>query len=68
MFVDGSDGNITLVPEYYQNQPFEIWKEHPIEKNIIALVPFVRNLVEYGRDYHTADPNGPNCVRQVESA
>lgn len=60
LFVDGSDGNITLVPEYYQNQPFEIWKEHPIEKNIIALVPFVRNLVEYGRDYHTADPNGPN--------
>ncbi len=60
LFIDGSDGNITLVQEYYQNQPFEKWKEHPIEKNIIALVPFIRNLVEYGRDYHTADPNGPN--------
>lgn len=23
-------------------------------------MPFVRNLVEYGCDYHTADPNGPN--------
>lgn len=60
LFVDGSDGNISLMKEYYQNQPFEIWKEQPTEKNIITLIPFVRNLVEYGRDYHTADPNGPN--------
>ena len=46
--VDGT--GIVLTEEHYQNQPFVQWKEHPTQKNIIAMIPFVRNLVEYGRD------------------
>ncbi len=41
---------VVLTEEYYQNQPFVHWKEHPTQKNVIAMIPFVRNLVEYGRD------------------
>lgn len=41
---------IVLTEEHYQNQPFIQWKEHPTQKNVIAMIPFVRNLVEYGRD------------------
>ncbi len=51
LFADNTNEEITLIPEYYQNQPFIKWKEHLTKKNVIALVPFVRNLVEYGRDY-----------------
>lgn len=60
--VDGT--GIVLTEEHYQNQPFVQWKEHPTQKNIIAMIPFVRNLVEYGRDlkvcldeYENADVN-----------
>ena len=41
---------VVLAEEHYQKQPFEHWKEHPNEKNVIAMIPFVRNLVEYGKD------------------
>lgn len=41
---------VVLTEEHYQNQPFTHWKEHPTQKNVIAMIPFVRNLVEYGRD------------------
>ena len=47
----GSDQNgVVLAEEHYQKQPFEQWKEHPNKKNVIAMIPFVRNLVEYGKD------------------
>lgn len=42
--------NVLLVQEHYQNQPFQHWKEHPTGKNFLAMIPFVRNLVEYGKD------------------
>lgn len=46
-----TDGTaITIDREYYQDKPFKWWKEHPNTKNILALIPFVRNLVEFGED------------------
>lgn len=41
---------IIIEQEYYQNQPFEQWKQNPNKKNVLALIPFVRNLVEFGCD------------------
>lgn len=41
---------IVLKPEKYQKQPFNYWKKNINEKNVIALIPFVRNIVEYGFD------------------
>lgn len=42
---------IFLEQELYQNQPFEWWKKHlSEEKYIIALIPFVRNLAQFGVD------------------
>jgi len=47
----GVDQNsVVLAEEHYQKQPFEQWKKHPNGKNVIAMIPFVRNLVEYGKD------------------
>jgi energy-coupling factor transporter ATP-binding protein EcfA2 len=46
-----TDGTtITIDQEYYQDKPFKWWKEHPSTKNVLALIPFVRNLVEFGED------------------
>ena len=43
---------IQLQKEYYQNQPFKFWRNHTESPNqFIALIPFVRNLIEYGYDY-----------------
>ncbi|MDD3417822.1 MAG: hypothetical protein PHY47_28180 [Lachnospiraceae bacterium] len=41
---------ISITQEHYQNQPFEQWKQNPNKKNVLALIPFVRNLVEFGQD------------------
>lgn len=46
---------IKLERELYQKQPFEVWKKNLNEKNIIALIPFVRNLIEYGVDKKVND-------------
>ncbi len=46
-----TDGTIiAIAQEHYQNQPFEQWKQNPKTKNVLALIPFVRNLIEFGRD------------------
>lgn len=46
-----TDGiTITIDREHYQDKPFKWWKEHPSTKNVLALIPFVRNLVEFGED------------------
>lgn len=50
LMADLCTSSLTLEQEYYQNQPFQYWKEHPKEKYILALIPFVRNLIEYGMD------------------
>lgn len=58
------NNEIKIVKEHYQNNPFEIWKDvmsagkhYKIDfnsidakKHILALIPFVRNLIEYGID------------------
>jgi hypothetical protein len=42
---------IKIKKEYYQKQPLNNWKNNlNKKKNIIALIPFVRNLIEYGVD------------------
>jgi ABC-type phosphate/phosphonate transport system ATPase subunit len=41
---------IIIEQEYYQKQPFEKWMECLNKKNVIALIPFVRNLVDFGFD------------------
>ena len=53
---NGTD--IKLIEEHYQNQPFEQWKQHPNSANALALIPFIRNLVEYGKDRHVASREG----------
>jgi len=58
-----NDG-IKIEKEHYQNNPFDIWRDVMSEKvhygitfssidakkHILALIPFVRNLIEYGID------------------
>jgi len=44
------ENEIVLENEVYQNQPFNVWKKDLSIKNTIALIPFVRNLIEYGVD------------------
>jgi hypothetical protein len=55
---------IIIEQEYYQGKPFDIWKNvlsaktykrmvytnSDAKKHIIALIPFVRNLIEFGVD------------------
>lgn len=55
---------IKVIEEVYQNLPFKTWKDtlkacvyydktyttDDAKKHIIALIPFVRNLIEYGHD------------------
>lgn len=43
---------IQLQEEKYQKHPFTPWRNHTESPdNFIALIPFVRNLIEYGYDY-----------------
>lgn len=42
--------SIVLKPEKYQNQPFIAWKENMNLINVVALIPFVRNMIEYGEE------------------
>lgn len=51
---DGS--SVRISEDQYQKQPFKLWKKNLTKKNVIALIPFVRNLVEYGKD-----ENNPNA-------
>ena len=46
------DGSITLSEEYYQNSPFMYWKNNKSRTRamVIALIPFLRNMIEYGVD------------------
>lgn len=43
---------IQLQEEKYQKHPFTPWRNHTESpNNFIALIPFVRNLIEYGYDH-----------------
>ncbi|MEG0959981.1 MAG: hypothetical protein RSE60_02765 [Erysipelotrichaceae bacterium] len=50
LFADTSLTGIELIREKYQKQPFEFWKKNPYQKFVLALIPFVRNLVDYGKE------------------
>ena len=50
LIADYSNDVLKLEVEYYQDKPFKNWKNNPKEKYIFALLPFVRNLIEYGVD------------------
>ncbi len=59
-----SNNEIKIIKEHYQKKPFDTWKDvmsagrrYNIDydsinakKHILALIPFVRNLIEYGID------------------
>jgi energy-coupling factor transporter ATP-binding protein EcfA2 len=49
---------VKIEQEYYQKQPFKNWMERLNRKNIIALIPFVRNLIEFGTDKKVNDYSG----------
>lgn len=50
-FVENSDGKIKINRAIYQaKSPFEAWKARLNLKNVLALIPFVRNIIEYGVD------------------
>ena len=50
LIADYSNDVLKLEVEYYQDKPFKNWKNNPKEKDIFALLPFVRTLIEYGVD------------------
>lgn len=50
LYARSNNGDIVLEEEYYQNQPFLKWKEAPTGRTMIAMIPFVRNLIEFGKD------------------
>ena len=50
LIADYSNDVLKLEVEYYQDKPFKNWKNNTKEKDIFALLPFVRNLIEYGVD------------------
>lgn len=49
---------IILIQEKYQKQPFVAWKEDMNLINTIALIPFVRNMIEYGVDKNVGNIEG----------
>lgn len=48
--VEMLNDQVILKEEKYQKQPFMVWKTKLNLYNIIALIPFVRNMIEYGQD------------------
>lgn len=56
--VNKCETGIEIKQELYQDKPFIFWKNHLSAKHIIALIPFVRNLIEYGVDKKVNDYGG----------
>lgn len=52
------NNNIYLEKEFYQNQPFATWFRNLNITYILALIPFVRNLIEYGKDRNVVRKEG----------
>ncbi len=46
------NGEVILREEYYQNNPIDHWKDNMTLTHVVALIPAVRNLIEYtkGKD------------------
>lgn len=55
LIADYSNNVLELEVEYYQDKPFKNWKNNPKEKYIFALLPFVRNLIEFGVDQNISN-------------
>lgn len=55
LIADYSNNVLKLEVEYYQDKPFKNWKNNPKEKYIFALLPFVRNLIEFGVDQNISN-------------
>ena len=49
---------LAIKEEKYQKQPFHDWRNNLDKKNIVALIPFLRNLIEYGHDKQVNEYNG----------
>lgn len=43
---ESKSGVVSIKQEFYQNKPFDSWKNNLNYTNIIALIPFVRNIIE----------------------
>ena len=46
------NGEVILREEYYQNNPIDHWKDNMTLTHVVAIIPAVRNLIEYtkGKD------------------
>ncbi|WP_050607417.1 hypothetical protein [Clostridium niameyense] len=52
------NNEIALKQEKYQKQPFEHWKKHLNKRNVLALIPFARNIIEYSEDKNIGGVSG----------
>lgn len=50
LVVDNLTEEICMSEELYQKQPFDYWKDHPKKEFVLAMIPFVRNIIEYGKE------------------
>ena len=57
LMADLSHGTLQLEEEHYQKNPFQVWKRNPNEKYIFALLPFVRNMIEFTIDADSLETN-----------
>lgn len=57
LMADLSHGTLQLEEEHYQKNPFQAWKKNPNEKYIFALLPFVRNMIEFTIDADSLKTN-----------
>ena len=46
---------IVVEQEHYQKRPFTNWMSSLTNKNVVALIPYVRNLIEFGIDKKVND-------------
>lgn len=49
------NGEVVLREEHYQNNPIDHWKGNMTLTHVIALIPAVRNLIEYTKGKDDAD-------------
>lgn len=56
-FIVENKHDLNLIEEKYQKQPFITWKNKPDKYSVFALIPFVRNLIEYSFDKCVNDSN-----------
>ena len=65
LLADKNEGKINLYINDGKDEPFKKWKKDLSEKNIIALIPFVRNLIDYGRDENIAQLEGITSDKKI---